>query len=533
MLTGFESTPSVLRGRTQTRFKNSRDEATQFQYVVVSKQTSVKAAVTKYFQVADYAGTVNFAVHNPSINNLERGVLERVFFVKDHNGVFQEPPRPNQQHVDQTLFYFKQRLCNHISRPTKMTRKEFSDSYLGRRKMVYEAAVRSLADEPISRADSEIRCFGKKEKTNLDAKSDPPMRIVSPRHPRYNVEVGVYLKPLEFQVYHAIEQIFGEPTVFKGLNARKAGELMARKWNNYVHPVAISTDASRFDQHVSFEMLKWEHSVYERIYNRDPDLVRLLTLQRVNKCTGYTRDGKLKYTVTGTRMSGDMNTALGNCLIMCAIIYSYCKHKGIQKYSLANNGDDCVIIFEREETIKFKSGFAQFCLELGFNMKVETPVTELEHIEFCQTRPIFVKDGYVLVRDPRVVLSKDCISLKNMNNHHEYSRLIDAIGQCGLSMSGGVPIMQEFYSGMIRAKTSNRKALHETDGFYEAGMYQLSKGMKMKYSSVMDRTRFSFWLAFGITPDMQIEVEKFYKSRTPAFQGVRRSDYLSKPVVWV
>jgi hypothetical protein len=31
----------------------------------------------------------------------------------------------------------------------------------------------------------------------------------------------------------------------------------------------------------------------------------------------------LKYQVEGCRMSGDMNTSSGNCMIMVALVYSY------------------------------------------------------------------------------------------------------------------------------------------------------------------------------------------------------------------
>lgn len=46
-------------------------------------------------------------------------------------------------------------------------------------------------------------------------------------------------------------------------------------------------------------------------------------------------------------MSGDMNTALGNCMLMCCLIISYLESKNI-KYDFINNGDDAVLFLERK-----------------------------------------------------------------------------------------------------------------------------------------------------------------------------------------
>jgi hypothetical protein len=54
---------------------------------------------------------------------------------------------------------------------------------------------------------------------------------------------------------------------------------------------------------------------------RSKELAELLKWQLQNKGFARTIDGLIKYSVEGCRMSGDMNTALGNCTIMCALVY--------------------------------------------------------------------------------------------------------------------------------------------------------------------------------------------------------------------
>lgn len=97
-------------------------------------------------------------------------------------------------------------------------------------------------------------------------------------------------------------------------------------------------------------------------------------------------------------MSGDMNTALGNVLIMCMLIKAYMDTKGI-KYRFVDNGDDAVVILEKKHQ-HLMNDLPKWFLEMGFNMKVEQPVYEMEHIEYCQCHPVQLDVGeYTMVRN--------------------------------------------------------------------------------------------------------------------------------------
>jgi hypothetical protein len=220
-------------------------------------------------------------------------------------------------------------------------------------------------------------------------------------------------------------------------------------------------------------------------------------------------------------MSGDVNTALGNCLLMCALVHAYGKHVGVP-LSLINNGDDCVVIFESHYLKQFCIGLDAWFLEMGFNMKVEAPVYHMSQIEFCQTHPIWTPNGVVMVRNFPKSLAKDCLSLKQLGSRAVSKAWIDAVGQGGLSMSAGVPVMQEFYSAYIRnanridlvrhnrfSRSANRR--HKTVEI-EGGLSWLSNGMKGHYSPIHPKTRYEFYLAFGILPDQQENIENYYRN---------------------
>lgn len=462
--------------------------------------------------MAGFSPPNSYLVHNSSINNLARGVLTRVFFVKGKT-----PPRPREGVYRERLADFRKSLLKRFSSTTRCSYDEFVNFYSGRKKTVYANAVESLGTSPVVPADAHVKAFVKAEFINSDDKPDPDPRVISPRDPRYNVEVGRFLRPVEHKIYGAIADIYGEPTVLKGFNSAEIGKIFADKWAKYRDPVAIGLDASRFDQHVSVEALQWEHSVYNGIF-RDKELRRLLSWQLRNKVTGYCRDGKLKYVTEGCRMSGDMNTALGNCLIMCGLVHAYLRQRSVRG-SLANNGDDCTVIIERKDLPRFIGGLSEWFLEMGFNMKVEDPVDYIEGIEFCQTHPVFVSGTYIMVRNFPKAIAKDCLSLKQLSSPNVCKSWLDAVGQGGLSLTGGIPVYQAFYLSYIRAASGiqtkrvkqnaqRRKRDHSVE--LTGGLAWLSKGMARRRSSVSEMSRYSFWLAFGTTPDQQIALEQFY-----------------------
>lgn len=482
--------------------------------------------------MAGVANEVRYTVHNPSIRNLERAVLERVFFVKGASGAYTAPPQPHEGHIKRKLSGFKKLLVKVTSRSAVMSRAEFVAWYHGRRRAIYQNAATSLEERKLTIADSYIRCFGKAEKTNLSAKKDPVMRVVSPRDPRYNICVGVFLKPLEHNIYSGINKVFGELTIFKGLNAREAGIGMHNKWCKYHRPVAISIDATRFDQHVSVDALKWEHGVYLELHNHNPELAKLLRWQLTNHCRGYCKDGKLKYIVKGTRMSGDMNTAVGNCLIMCAMMFSFLSDLGLtQQVSLANNGDDCILIMDQKHFPTVESSIKNWFLKMGFNMVTEKPVFNLESIDFCQTHPVYDGKDYIMVRDPRITVSKDAISIKPLSDRKTYCRWIKAIGECGMALTGGIPVVQEYYQALIRTAGDVKPIVGDT--LLETGMFQLARGMHREYMKPTIAARVSFYFAFGVSLELQVILEKYYAKASPAWKGLYITDYPDCDVTWL
>lgn len=435
------------------------------------------------------------------IVTLERAVKERVFFVKTPTG-FAPPPQPIVN-VRRSLSGFVDRLKQHLPSTVPLDPQSFVDTFQGRKKELYQEVLNTRWGTRDSYVDARIKPFVKFEKMDTGLKSDPVPRVVSPRSPVYNIAVGRFLRPIEKDIFKAIDSVFGGPTVMKGYDAYRQASIIHSAWGEFRDPVAFGLDASRFDQHVSRDMLAWEHSVYNLCFAlgvHRRELASLLKHQLDNRCKSKCNSGSISYTTKGVRMSGDMNTSLGACLIMCALVWSY--RPGCH-FRLINNGDDCVIITERADYSRFQNINSYFLLH-GFTLVREPMVDIIEEIQFCQTQPIFTPSGWFMCRNPRSLFSKDHVSLqyRHGKNLRKWMKSVGGVKE----VFSGVPVHSSVYAAFDRCGEGvvNTKDLT----WSQRKLYYGAKST----GSITYQTRYSYFLAFGIPPDAQEDMEAMYKT---------------------
>lgn len=484
----------------------------------------------KLYCLGGVGTSVKFNVHNNSLANLRRGLIERVFFVENDKKELEPAPKPLSGAFDR-LTWFRRKLHNIVGTHSCISPGQFLDFYTGRRRTIYEGAVKSLEGLSVQRRDAYLKTFVKAEKINTTKKPDPAPRVIQPRNVRYNVEVGRYLRRFEHYLYRGIDEIWNGPTIIKGYTVEQIGKIARDAWDSFTSPVAIGFDMKRFDQHVSSDALKWEHSVYLDAFCHDSYLAELLEWQLVNKGVGYASDGMIKYKVDGCRMSGDMNTAMGNCLIACAITHDFFRSRGIRA-RLMNNGDDCVVICEKECAAVVKADMVRHWRQFGFQCELECDAEIFEQIEFCQMRPVYDGEKYVMVRNPLVSLSKDSYSVGPWNGINHARKWVNAVGLCGISLTGGIPVVQSYYNMMIRNTQSVNSSGILRDVSFASGFRELARLGNRKSGAISEDARFSFYLAFGITPDLQRAMESDYDAHTIEWGFVPQGNPRIQPISW-
>lgn len=451
----------------------------------------------------------NVFFYNNSLSVGMRALTERLYFVKGQDG-FIPCPRPTASFL--SLRKFARSVVRNLpEQPPVWTNEQFVQSYTGPKFKSYSNALKNLTLRGVRRQYGYWKTFIKAEFYNGTTKANPCPRLIQPRSTEYNILIGRFLKPAEKLIYKAIDRVFGYHVVMKCDNPWQRAKTICTYWNEFNKPVFVGLDASRFDQHVSAEALKFEHSLYNSIF-RDKDLEEYLRWQINNIGYANFSDGTLKYTVQGVRGSGDMNTALGNVFLMCAITHHYLSSLGV-KYRFINDGDDCGVFLEREH-LSLLDGLPAHHLTYGFEMEVEPPVFELEQVEFCQSRPVHLgNSNWMMVRNIHKAMTNDWLNVNSV----DYASLDDrlaATGRCGLALYADVPVLGAMYEKMASV-THNKDVVERllTSHFSGVGRtWRMFASQHRAYPVVQTVARASLYKAFGLLPDQQIQLEQEFRA---------------------
>lgn len=418
------------------------------------------------------------------------------------------------------------RICEYLPVVAPWEWGEMPATYSSAKKAKYERAESDiLMAGGVSKKDAGVTMFVKGEKINVAAKVDPDPRNIQFRDAKYCVAVARYLKPMEHYLY----ELHGDGSVLpstrligKGLGMQERASLLEEKLSAFDKPVVLSLDASRFDKHVSYELLEIEHSFYRHMSGNNEELSQLLTWQLINH--GISTSG-IKYVARGKRMSGDMNTALGNCLLMVLMVSTFMQG---QKYDVLDDGDDCLLIVEEAMQQWVEENIREAFLSYGMQLKVESVAQIIEEVDWCQSKPVLTKSGYKFVRNPAKVLSQALTAQKYVagaTDQGSRAKFVNTIGTAELVLNLGVPVLQEFALALMRnAGTNKLIELQDTDPVYyrirrELHALNMKTLSRREPEDISAETRSSFQRAFGIDVSEQIEIENFLRSWKFELQG--------------
>lgn len=456
--------------------------------------------ITRYGQM-DIPGWRPWNVHTDCICNEYVGLRNRVIGVV---------PKPSSQAVLECRSIAR-KIARRMHRTGQMDLDRVPAVYTGRKRAKYENAVASLKVQLAQRRDAALNTFVKCERTDFRARSNPDPRVIQFRNARYTAELISYLRPMEHQLYntHGDESFTLLPPsrcIAKGLNLFTRAELFVNvKLARFAHPVTFSLDCSRWDKHVSREMLhNVEHMFYTELCS-DTRLKELLAYQL--RSFGYTNSG-IKYVVDGRRCSGDANTALGNCLLALVFCARAMQRSGVVKWDCLVDGDDTVVIIEEEDFGKLDR-LSDYYLECGQVLKIENVNRsgQPEGILFCQSKPIFADGRWKFVRNPHAVMAKCTTGIRYYNEAGSVQRVYYTVGQCELAMQQGVPVLQAFALGMMRNGDSKGHPGMESRQLEQVLKMFDGDLSRIKPRPVTPEARQSFHRAYGIDPCEQRRLE--------------------------
>ena len=412
------------------------------------------------------------------------------------------------------------RLARSLPQATPWTLDEVVNSYHGPKRNRYSAAAHESRTHGLTKTQANVSAFIKCEKIRYqETKENPDPRAIQFRNPVFAVNLATFIKPIEDVVYrlrgNRLNNCPPTPVFGKSLDSVARAKLLQEKLRAFKEPVVLSLDASRFDQHFGVMHLQCLHMFY-LILIRSPYFQMLLSWTIVNKV----RTSKnLKYTATGGRMSGDMDTALGACLLMFSML-GYMFESLTVHWDCLDDGDDILLILESADygSVITQKMIESHFLSLGQEIKVENVAYDMEGVVWCQASPVWVCGRYKFTRNPAKVLSGALVGPKWVQMRSERSRraLANTIGLCEAHLNKGVPVLQFFAQTIIvNANTKRQVRLSHSDSLIYKVRHELGKSWldtipTVEAVPVDDESRLSFARAFGISITEQLEYERFF-----------------------
>jgi hypothetical protein len=388
------------------------------------------------------------------------------------------------------------------------TEQRVVDSVPSSKRAIYTTAMESLLVKGLDHKDSRVSMFVKPDKLTDVGNEPKKPRAIQGRSPRFNVLYGKYIKPIEHFLsgWKGVRRGVPRTRVFaKGLDWTQRAKLVRHKLKNFKY--CYSLDASAFDASVRVWHLLGTHRVYKALVGCDSEFLELLNETLVN--TGLTKHGT-RYTIVGNRMSGDMDTGIGNSLLAFLLIWTVMRRLGLRKWDLLCDGDD-ILVFS--DVYIPEEAWGHLGAQLGFTWKMESIWQRgdpLENIEFCRHRLVCVAGTWRFVRGARALATFGVTHVHtNIRAHRRY---LKGVAMAEMHASSGVPC-SSVLSARVYEKLKNEKELFVHSDLFKFGSYVDPKTITnfantFKYSGEVDvSTRLSYEKAFGVSVGDQIRYE--------------------------
>jgi len=355
-----------------------------------------------------------------------------------------------------------------------------------RKRTLYAQCALKLRERSYLADDTQIKMFVKWERMEDPTKAP---RAIQARKPYYNLQLQQYIKPIERLLFHTgYEKRF----TTKNLDDTQKAHFLRYLYDQHPDCKIFLADHSRYDSRQNTHYLKNEHSIYVDLFDGDATLSHMLSKQIKNNG----KSKHIEYKVTGTRMSGEATTSLGNSLSNYAVLLDITRDRNA---SICCDGDDSVVFHDGQEFTEAELSVYR----LG--TKVEY-ANSFEELSFCQCNPVMIDGTWRMIRTPSRVIERTstCIDKAYNKDIDNILRWYHTVGTGELIRNLGVPILQNYALFLRRLHTRQIGLSSEYTYVYE----------QRSPIRISDESRLSFQRAFGYTKTQQIDIENYFDTIT-------------------
>lgn len=323
------------------------------------------------------------------------------------------------------------------------------------RKAALKKTYDKLSESPIDwKSVTQVKSFMKKE-TYPEYKYP---RGINSRTDEFKCLFGPYVKAMEEIIYHHPSFIKHVPVL------KRAGYV-----DDYIYSpghVYVATDYSQYESHFTAEVMESiEFIVYRHLMQNNPDPLFdkcLKTLAGTNNCSFRA----FKVALSATRMSGEMNTSLGNGVANFFLTHFVLHKRGypIDQIRTVVEGDDGLTRV-RPDNLPTADDFKA----LGFTIKIEI-YDRISDASFCGL--VYDPDDKQTITDPLDVL-QNFYWLDALRYGKASQRKILELMRCkalsALYQYPGCPIIKAMASAMLRL-TAHTKIRHHFSNLYDTSI---------------------------------------------------------------
>jgi len=329
-------------------------------------------------------------------------------------------------------------------------------------------------------------------------------RGIFSRTDAFKVFSGPFIKVIETEVYKYYSFIKHVPVSER---ARYISELVCMNGGKY-----YSTDHTAFESNFVREFMEAvEFELYWYILSLIPEVVFFLNVFQ----QATTRENHLVFkwflaTVMATRMSGEMNTSLGNGFSNLILILFVCFKRGIREPRVVVEGDDGLFCLAAGSPLLTPADF-EYC---GFSVKMES-FDSISDAGFCGL--VFSEFDAQLVRDPVKALIKFGWAPSKYRNvkNKTLMMLLRAKSLSYAYQYPGCPIVAALahYGLRVTRSIDIRRFVKESRWFDEFERKLLldairdERGVRNSREEPGPNTRLLVFDKFGVCPSLQIAIE--------------------------
>lgn len=385
-----------------------------------------------------------------------------------------------------------------------------------RKREIYRAGLDSTLELPFH-----AKCTGFVKQENVPYKKADKPRMIQFRNPIFLAHMLSWMKPLEHAFYHNryCFNRYQKKTCAKGMSPLERMTVLEEMTASLVDPHFVGLDGSAFDAHVTRGALRAEWDFYVkamRVAGYHPETLRkarrMGKCQEVNTTRSQCDDGSVKWKTVGNRMSGDLNTGLGNSVLQSCFIAAVMDELGVPEecWRMLVDGDDAVLLvggayMHLITADSITNLFKQYSQEVKVEGLTPISLDNMEPIDFCQSRPVRIDGKWRLVRNPWKVYNGYKQQAIYYRSLEEAQRFFATVAPAEMIYAAGVPVHQELFT-LFHRLGNNAKPL---DAVGRRFWLRNAASSGVEYSEEITlQTRESYYKAFGMPALEQLQIEE-------------------------